>query len=124
MKKGASENINIDCTLKRIMAGALLTGGVAVAGLGIGAVTAHAKPTGPHHWCPGDPMQYQTQPWLADHTGPGPAYSWDMNICHTWFWLANGNQGNVPYKGKLPSDVWDGENPPGPVAQLPDYGGL
>jgi hypothetical protein len=116
--------VNTDCTLKRIMAGALLSGGVAVAGLGLGAFTADARPTGPHHWCPGDSMQYQTQPWLADHTGPGMGYSWDMNICHTWFWLGPGGKGNVPFDGKLPSNVWDGDNPPGPLAQLPDYGGL
>jgi hypothetical protein len=39
--------------------------------LALGAGTADARPTGPYHWRPGDPMQYQTQPWLADYTGPG-----------------------------------------------------
>lgn len=121
--KGA-HNMNIDGTLKRIIAGALLSAGVATAGLGLGAGAADARPTGPHQWRPGDSMQYQTAPWLAQHTGPGTAYSWDMNICHTWYWLASDKQGNVPYNGKLPSGVWDGENPPGPVAQVPDYPGL
>jgi hypothetical protein len=116
--------MNIDGTLKWMIAVAALTGGLAAASLGLGAGFADARPTGPHHWCPGDSMQYQTQPWLADHTGPGPGYSWDMNICHTWFWLANGKQGNVPFDGKLPSGVWDGDSPPGPLAQVPDYGGL
>jgi hypothetical protein len=46
--------MNTDCTLKRIMAGALLSG-VAVAGLGLAAGTAQALP-GPaprYMWCPG-----------------------------------------------------------------------
>ena len=50
-------------------------------------------------------------------TGPGSAYSWDMTVCHTWYWVKNA-QGNVPYKGALPSNVWDGDNPP-PLAELP-----
>jgi hypothetical protein len=94
-------NMNTTCTPKRIIAGALLTGGVALAGLGLGSGTAQAH--NPHNWCPGDPMTYPV--------GPGPAYSWDMNICHTWFWVRNG-KGNVPYNGRLPSMLWDGDVPP------------
>jgi hypothetical protein len=44
------------CTLKRIIAGTLLSGGVAVAGLGLAAGAAQAQP-GPAplgRWCPGD----------------------------------------------------------------------
>jgi len=87
-------------TLKRVIAGVLLTGGIAVGGLGLaGTAEAHK----PHNWCPGQPMNYPT--------GPGPGYSWDMNICHTWFWVRNG-KGNVPYNGRVPSTLWDGEVPP------------
>lgn len=111
-------------TIKRIIAGTLLSGGVAVTGLGLGAGTADARPTGPHQWCPGDSMQYQTNPRMAQHSGPGPLYSWDPTICHTWYWLAPGGKGNVPFRGQLPSNVWDGDNPPYPLATVPDYAGL
>lgn len=34
------------------------------------------------------------------------------SFCHTWYWV-KGGQGNVPFKGRLPSsNVWDGETPP------------
>jgi hypothetical protein len=87
-------------TLKRIILCALLTGAIALAELGLAATAQAHKP---HHWCPGDAMVYPS--------GPGPAYSWDTNICHTWFWVKSG-MGNVPYKGQLPSTLWDGEVPP------------
>ena len=104
--------MNTPHNLTRIIAGALLSGGVAVAGLGQ-AGTAQAG-NGPNHWCPGDSMVYQP---TTSETGPGIAYDWDMNICHTWYRVANA-KGNVPYKGRLPSDVWDGDNPP-PLQPLP-----
>jgi hypothetical protein len=110
-------------TISRMIAGALLSGSVAVAGLGLTEGTAQARPTGPHRWCPGDSMEYQTSPQMAQHTGPGPLYSWDMNVCHTWWVLAT-SQGNVPFRGKLPTNIWDGDNPPGPLGQVPDYPGL
>jgi hypothetical protein len=59
--------MNTDCTLKRIMAGALLSG-VAVAGLGLAAGTAQALP-GPaprYMWCPGDPNPPRPQPSIGD----------------------------------------------------------
>ena len=93
--------MNTDSPPRRIIAGALLTGAVVVAGLGLASGTAQAH--NPHNWCPGDPMTYPT--------GPGPASSWDMNICHTWFWVKNG-KGNVPFNGHLPSSLWDGDTPP------------
>ncbi|WIM89652.1 hypothetical protein PT015_09600 [Candidatus Mycobacterium wuenschmannii] len=92
--------MTINRALTRAIGAALLTGGLATAGLGgSGVAQAHQ----PHHWCPGDPMTYPA--------GPGPAYNWDMNICHTWYWVTNG-KGNVPYKGSLPSTLFDGEVPP------------
>ena len=78
MSKG-HRNMKTNRTLKRAIAGVLLTGGIAVGGLGLaGTAEAHK----PHNWCPGQPMNYPT--------GPGPGYSWDMNICHTWFWVPVG----------------------------------
>jgi hypothetical protein len=92
--------MKISRTFKRVIAGVLLTGGIAVGGVPHAGIAQAHKP---HNWCPGDPMTYPV--------GPGPAYSWDMNICHTWFWVRNG-KGNVPFKGQLPSSLWDGEVPP------------
>jgi hypothetical protein len=39
--------------LKRIIAGALLSGTVAVAGFGLAAGTAQANTRAPYQWCPG-----------------------------------------------------------------------
>ena len=83
---------------------ALLSGGLGLASLGLGTGTAEAQGYGPYHWCPGDSIYYPT--------GPGPYYSWDWNVCHTYYWV-NG-KGNVPYQGKLPSDLYDGTDPPPP----------
>jgi hypothetical protein len=100
-------------TMRRGIAGlataALLSGGLA--GLGPGAGTAWADTYGPHQWCPGDSIYYPT--------GPGPYYNWDMNVCHTYYWV-NGT-GNVPYKGELPSDLYDGTDPPPPRNQSPCF---
>jgi|SRR5271169_5041463 hypothetical protein len=76
-------------------------------GLGAGAAQADLGPAyGPHHWCPGD----------NDSTAPTTAYNWDFNICHTYYWV-DMDKGNVPYRGRLPSNLWDGDNPPGEVTQ-------
>jgi hypothetical protein len=98
-------------TMKKMAGMALLSGSLGLAALGMGAGTAQAD-SGPFYWCPGDPMQYpQPAPRSGGQAGPGVYYNWDMNICHTWYWVAH-EQGNVPYQGSLPSGVWDGENPP------------
>ncbi len=83
---------------------ALLSGGLGLTSLGLGTGTAEAQGYGPYHWCPGDSIYYPT--------GPGPYYNWDWNVCHTYYWV-NG-KGNVPYQGKLPSDLYDGTDPPPP----------
>jgi hypothetical protein len=73
--------MNTTHTLKRILAGALLSGGVAVTGSSLAAGTAQAFTYPPavcngqacsYVWCPGDPL-------------PEPRYgppNWDMNVCH------------------------------------------
>ncbi|BBX86729.1 hypothetical protein [Mycolicibacterium aubagnense] len=72
------------------------------------AAPAEAGPLPPHTWCPGDNMTYSRYDMSS---GPGIAYQWDMNVCHTWYFV-KGSLGNVPYQGHLPSGVWDGDNPP------------
>ena len=93
-------HMNTTRIVRHAIGATLLTAGLAMGGMGMAATAQAHKP---HNWCPGDPMTYPV--------GPGPAYSWDMNICHTWFWVKNG-KGNVPYKGQLPSSLFDGEVPP------------
>jgi hypothetical protein len=85
---------------KTILAGALLSGGLAVAGLGPAAGTAHAD--GPHRWCPGNP---KNMPYVVNGL-----IDWDWNVCHTWY-STNYGMGNVTSQGR-PMSIWDGDNPP------------
>jgi hypothetical protein len=105
--------------LKRIIAGALLSGSLAAAGLGL-AGTAQALPDGPYHWCPGQPKNPPRGPGSNGYPADGAV--WDMNVCHTW-WIVGYGQGNVPNLQNAPSGTWDGDNPPGapprPWAPLP-----
>jgi hypothetical protein len=71
------------CTLKSMLAAALLGGGVTAAAIGLGAGTAQANP---FTWCPGQPM-------LGMHGstgGPGLDVQWDMTRCHTWYGVRHG----------------------------------
>lgn len=105
-------------TVKKVIAGALLSGGVAVAGGGLAASAAQAAPgiaphlngplptdnfTVPHQWCPGHPL-------------PMPDVNWDMNVCHHWYWVPVGGMGNV---GQF---VWEGDAPRQPLGPPPCYG--
>ena len=94
--------INTPRSLKRIIAGALLSGGVAVAGgMALSAGIAEAVPPGgPNTWCPGDP------PVPTGNIRVNPVV-WDNNICHEYWYVYHG-QGNVA------QNIWDGPNPPGP----------
>ena len=103
--------------MNRVVVGAavaaLTAGGLGLSGVGpIGVAQADDPVGGPFRWCPGDDMQYSTTAYLtgADN-GPGGGYSWDMSICHTWYRLKH-EKGNVLFDGALPSNVWDGDNPP------------
>jgi hypothetical protein len=79
--------INTTRSLKRIIAGALLSGGIAAAGLGLASGTAQANNW--IHWCPGaDPVG-----------GVGVAYqieNWDYNVCHDY---THANGGIVDQSG-------------------------
>ncbi|PBA87072.1 hypothetical protein CKJ71_08055 [Mycobacterium avium] len=93
---------------------ALLSGGVAAAGLGLGAGAAHAT-KGPFTWCPGQSMEWPSGPNSSrGHLN----YVWDMNVCHTWYVVPDG-WGNVPrialngQQTLQSSNAWDGDNPPG-----------
>ena len=109
--------------VKMLIAGTLLSGGVAVAGLGLAAGTAQARPgfmppmhgplpEQPYTWCPGMPMS-----GIRGNTGgPGPDVQWDMTRCHTWYGVLWGH-------GNVAPGVWDGPDPPPPEAtQKPPCG--
>ena len=86
---------------KRIIAGALMSAGVAIAGMALSAGIAEAVPPGgPNTWCPGDP------PVSTGNIRVNPVV-WDNNICHEYWYVYHG-QGNVA------QNIWDGPNPPGP----------
>ena len=105
-------------TLKKPLARALLSGAIALSGLGLAAGTAQSDPgvapqfnnpfpadnfTVPHQWCPGKSL-------------PMPDVRWDMNVCHHWYWVPVGGMGNV---GQF---VWEGDAPRQPLGPPPCYG--
>jgi hypothetical protein len=99
-------------TLKNIVAGTLLSGGVAVAGVGLTAGSAHAEnwcppnamvgPVcyGPNQWCPGDSLFQLTQNHVAN------PINWDMRVCHTYYY--------VPWAGQCRSRHLGGRQSSGP----------
>jgi hypothetical protein len=105
--------------MKRTLIAAMATAASLACAVGsAGTAQADSNVGGPFHWCPGESMQYSpTATQFGRDNGPGAGYSWNMGICHTWFRLRR-QIGNVPWNGSLPSDVWDGTNPP-PGSVLP-----
>jgi hypothetical protein len=94
--------------IARLAISVLATGGLAAAALGLGAGTAWAG--GPYAWCPGQSMTSGVD--MENHTGaPGGQVTWDMNVCHTW-WYVNTGAGNID------PGVWEGDNPPPPPEAL------
>ena len=85
----------------RIIAGALMSAGVALAGMGLstGVAEAEVPPSGPNTWCPGDP------PVPTGNIRVNPVV-WDNNVCHEYWFVYHG-QGNVA------KNIWEGPNPPG-----------
>ena len=67
-------------------------GAVAAAGLALGAGSTQAQdPANPTQWCPGQAL-------------PESMIRWDMNVCHTWFYVPMGT-GNVKLAGLDGSEV-------------------
>jgi hypothetical protein len=111
--------------IRKAIAKALLSGGVAVAGLGLSTGMAHADPSfvpmrgplpagNPWTWCPGDLMSGTNG--RNNHGGPGLDVQWDMTRCHTWWGVFWGH-------GNVAPGVWDGPDPPPPEAlQKPPCG--
>ena len=79
-------------TLKKLVAGGLLSAG-AVAGLGLAAGTADAKP---FYWCPGDPPIMGAVQDASGNTKMTPIYpNWDTSVCHDY-----GTSGDHVREGK------------------------
>jgi hypothetical protein len=99
-RKGTTMNTN------RIIAGALLSAALTVAGMGLATGTAQADPqsTGPFQWCPGQPLPGYPR---------GAHVVWDNSVCHT-YWKLTVARGNVPMSdgGNNDKDIWDGPDPP------------
>ncbi|ORW31672.1 hypothetical protein AWB91_15475 [Mycobacterium paraense] len=85
---------------QRLLAGGLVSVTFAVAGLGLSAGTAQAKPRGPYQWCPGQQL-------------PETDVVWDMNVCHTWYRVDYGFQAN---RGHF---VYEGDTPPPDLGCIP-----
>ena len=107
--------MNISHNLKKITTGALVSGAVAVASLGLAIATAQADPQspGPFQWCPGQPL-----PGTHAASVPGvnvkiPATHVvsDNSVCHT-YWQTPYGRGNVPMSDGPVSEIWDGPDPP------------
>ncbi len=60
------------------------------------------NPSGPCHWCPGDP------PVQTGNLRVNPVV-WDANVCHTYWYVYSG-QGNVA------QNIWEGEDSAGPAS--------
>jgi hypothetical protein len=87
----------------RLATTAVVSGGLGLAGLALAGPAAAFD--GPHQWCPGQS--------LTANGGPGPV-AWDMNVCHTWYRIGGYATGNVSTTYGVPTDIWDGPNPPAP----------
>lgn len=89
---GCTCAMNTSHKMKRVLAGAVLSGGVAVVGLGLATGIGHAQPapmvcqdggTVPtptnsctYQWCPGSPVMKHMP-------------NWDRNVCHPWYFDQN-----------------------------------
>jgi hypothetical protein len=70
--------------ISRLAATVAVAGATAMAGLAVGAGAAQAIPNNNpgFPWCPGEGL-------------PFPEMQWDMNVCHTYYFVPAGT-GNVP----------------------------
>jgi hypothetical protein len=88
--------------MQRTLIAGLATAALVSSGFGLAAGTAQADNAGPYQWCPGQDMVFSPQ---TGSTGPGRDKIWDMNVCHTWYFVDYG-KGNVPSKCPPPSPMF------------------
>jgi hypothetical protein len=91
----------------------LVSGGLGLAALGLGAGIAHAYTYGPFQWCPGQDLP-------NDPPRPDGELVWDMSVCHTYYF-------EYDVRTKAPAHYWEGPNlfptpipPPPPPANPPN----
>jgi hypothetical protein len=101
--------MNTSHNLKKLIAAALLSSGLGLAGFVLGAGTAQAGCTYggvcSKQWCPGQPMP---QGWFIGPNGVVKQVNdvvWDMSVCHTYFNATDDRFGGV----RVGSNVWEGE---------------
>jgi hypothetical protein len=100
--------VDITHSLKKITTGALVSGAVAVASLGLATGTAHA---GAYHWCPGDPPPQAVVPRPSGGFWLGPVDpDWDTTVCHDY--VARDGQVAEGIPCSLPQFQWF-QCPPG-----------
>lgn len=96
--------MNTTHSLKKMIVGALLSGGLGLAGLGLAAGTAQANPgPGPLptvQWCPG---QYVSK-FIQN-------MQWDWGVCHDWHLVDSGERDQY---GVMQYRAEEGPEPPLP----------
>lgn len=99
--------------IARVATTLLVSGGLGMAALGLGAGTAHAYTYGPFQWCPGQDLP-------NDPPRPDGELVWDMSVCHTYYF-------EYDVRTKAPPHYWEGPNlfptpipPPPPPANPPN----
>lgn len=100
--------MDITHNLKKIATGALVSGAVAVASLGLATGTANA---GANRWCPGDPPPQAVVPRPGGGSWLGPVNpDWDTTVCHDY--VARSGQVAEGIPCPLPQFQWF-QCPPG-----------
>jgi hypothetical protein len=113
--------MDVTHSLQSLTARALVSGAIAVAGLGLAAGAAQADPQspGPFQWCPGQPLPGEHFPGFHDPTRnitlppKDITVVWNNSVCHT-YWTTPAGHGNVPMSdgGSVDKTIWDGPDPP------------
>jgi hypothetical protein len=100
--------------IARIATTLLVSGGLGMAALGLGAGAAHAYNYGPFQWCPGQDLP-------NDPPRPDGELVWDMSVCHTYYFAYDIRDPGTPAR------YWEGPNlfptpipPPPPPANPPN----
>jgi hypothetical protein len=87
-----------------------VSGGLALAGLGLGAGTAQADPyNGPiWTWCPGQAL-------------PDRGIRWDVGVCHNYFIvpMSTGNVPMVDFRGNSTDSWYSADIPPPELTPVP-----
>ena len=137
MKTKGRRNMTATHHRKRIIAGALLCGSLAVAGLGLTAGTAKAEPGfAPqfHGPFPAEQLHRSARWCRSGQPLPMDDVAWDMSLCHHWYWAesaARATSGRFIVGGTLrevplgpPPVLWSADLPARAVVRLgPDLTG-